>query len=266
MPSTPPQTEVNSAKNPVRRAGAKSWLLRALLWGGGLTQAAIASLLILVAIAMAVAFPNLPDISDLSDYRPKLPLRVFSAEGILLGEFGEERRHLTPIREIPKVMTEAVLSIEDARFYEHGGVDYKGILRAALANLGRIKSQGASTITMQVARNVYLSSEKTYTRKIYEILLTFKLEHMLTKDQILEVYMNQIFLGNRAYGFAAASEAYFGKPLKDITIAEAAMLAGLPKSPSGNNPISNPARARTRQLYICLLYTSDAADDLLCVD
>jgi membrane carboxypeptidase/penicillin-binding protein len=105
-------------------------------------------------------------------------------------------------------------------------------LRAALANLGRLKSQGASTITMQVARNVYLSSEKTYTRKIYEILLTFKLEHMLTKDQILEIYMNQIFLGNRAYGFAAASEAYFDKPLANITIAEAAMLAGLPKAPS----------------------------------
>jgi penicillin-binding protein 1A len=122
--------------------------------------------------------------------------------------------------------------------------------RAALANLGRIKSQGASTITMQVARNAYLSTEKTYTRKIYEILLTFKLEHMLTKDQILEVYMNQIFLGNRAYGFAAASEAYFGKPLKDISIAEAAMLAGLPKAPSAYNPINNPKRARSRQLYI----------------
>lgn len=225
-------------------------LLRLTLWGGGLALAGLLSILIIVAIAMAVAFPNLPDISDLSDYRPKLPLRVFSAEGVLIGEFGEERRHLTPIREIPKVMTEAVLAIEDARFYEHGGVDYKGILRAALANLGRIKSQGASTITMQVARNVYLSSEKTYTRKIYEILLTFKLEHMLTKDQILEIYMNQIFLGNRAYGFAAASEAYFDKPLKDVSIAEAAMLAGLPKAPSAYNPISNPKRAKARQLHI----------------
>ena len=208
------------------------------------------ALLIVIAIAMAVAFPNLPDISELSDYRPKLPLRVFSAEGALIGEFGEERRHLIPIKEIPKVMTDAVLAIEDARFYEHGGVDYKGVLRAALANLGRLKSQGASTITMQVARNVYLSSEKTYTRKIYEILLTFKLEHLLSKDQILEIYMNQIFLGNRAYGFAAASEAYFDKPLKDITIAEAAMLAGLPKAPSAYNPIVNPKRAKTRQLHI----------------
>jgi penicillin-binding protein 1A len=227
-----------------------NWLIRIALWGGGLALAGILALLIVIAIAMAVAFPNLPDISDLSDYRPKLPLRVFSAEGALIGEFGEERRHLIPIKEIPKVMTNAVLAIEDARFYEHGGVDYKGVLRAALANLGRLKSQGASTITMQVARNVYLSSEKTYTRKIYEILLTFKLEHLLTKDQILEIYMNQIFLGNRAYGFAAASEAYFDKPLKDITIAEAAMLAGLPKAPSAYNPIVNPKRAKTRQLHI----------------
>ena len=220
------------------------------LWGSGLMIAGLASILIMVAIALAVAFPNLPDISDLSDYRPKLPLRVYSAEGILIGEFGEERRRLTPIKEIPKVMIDAVLAVEDSRFYEHGGVDYKGVLRAALANLSRVKSQGASTITMQVARNVYLSSEKTYTRKIYEILLTFKLEHMLTKDQILEIYMNQIFLGNRAYGFAAAAEAYFDKGLKDISIAEAAMLAGLPKAPSAYNPINNPKRAKARQLYI----------------
>jgi penicillin-binding protein 1A len=143
-----------------------------------------------------------------------------------------------------------VLAIEDARFFSHGGVDYLGVVRAALANLGRAKSQGASTITMQVARNVYLTTEKSYTRKIYEILLTFKLERSLTKNQILEIYMNQIFLGNRSYGFAAASEAYFGKPLKDISIAEAAMLAGLPKAPSAYNPIVNPTRAKTRQRYI----------------
>ena len=170
--------------------------------------------------------PNLPDISDLQDYRPKLPLRVYSSDGVLMGEFGEERRNLLPIRDMPKVMKDAVLAAEDARFFEHGGVDYIGVIRAGLANVGRAKSQGASTITMQVARNVYLSAEKTYTRKIYEILLTFKLEHMLSKDQILEIYMNQIYLGNRAYGFGAASETYFGKPLKDISIAEAAMLAG----------------------------------------
>ncbi|MFN4119684.1 penicillin-binding protein 1A [Acidovorax sp.] len=225
-------------------------MLRAVLWLLGLITAGAVAVVLTVAVALAVAYPNLPDISDLADYRPKLPLRVYSAEGALLGEFGEERRNLTPISEIPKVMKDAVLAIEDTRFFQHGGVDYKGVMRAGLANLGKVKSQGASTITMQVARNVYLSSEKTFTRKIYEILLTFKLEHLLSKDQILEIYMNQIFLGNRAYGFAAASEAYFGKPLKSISIAEAAMLAGLPKAPSAYNPISNPKRARARQLYI----------------
>lgn len=242
--SSPPPPPPRTSRHPL------IWLGRALLWLAGLAGAAAFCLLALVCVALAVAYPNLPDLAELSDYRPKLPLKVFSAEGVLLGEFGEERRQLLPVAEIPQVMKHAVLAIEDARFYQHNGVDYKGLLRAALANLGRMKSQGASTITMQVARNAYLSSEKTFTRKIYEILLTFKLEHKLSKDQILEIYMNQIFLGNRAYGFAAASEAYFGKPLKDISIAEAAMLAGLPKAPSAFNPIVNPKRARTRQLYI----------------
>ena len=215
-----------------------------------LAGAAVMLVVIAVGIALAVAYPNLPDISELSDYRPKLPLRVYSSDGALLGEFGEERRSLTPIGDIPKVMKDAILAIEDAGFYEHGGVSYKSIARAVLANLGRAKSQGGSTITMQVARNVFLSSEKNYIRKIYEVLLTFKLENSLTKDQILEIYMNQIFLGHRAYGFAAASDTYFGKPLKDISIAQAAMLAGLPKAPSAYNPINNPKRARSRQLYI----------------
>jgi penicillin-binding protein 1A len=250
MSSKQPPSEKKTASDSRQSKKPMHWLLKAFFWLSGLILAGVTCVLIVLAIALAVAFPNLPDISELSDYRPKLPLRIFSAEGILIGEFGEERRHLTPIKEIPKVMTDAVLAIEDARFYEHGGVDYKGVLRAAIANLGRVKSQGASTITMQVARNVYLSTEKTYTRKIYEILLTFKLEHMLSKDQILEIYMNQIFLGNRAYGFAAAAEAYFDKPLKDVSVAEAAMLAGLPKAPSAYNPIVNPKRARTRQLHI----------------
>jgi penicillin-binding protein 1A len=250
MPSDSSSDAPSKSSGPSTQPLWRSRLVRTLLWVGGLSLAGLLSLVTIVGVALAVAYPNLPDISDLSDYRPKLPLRVFSADGLLMGEFGEERRNLTPIREIPKIMVNAVLAIEDARFYSHGGVDYKGLIRAALANLGRVKSQGASTITMQVARNVYLSSEKTFTRKLYEVLLTFKLEHMLSKDQILEIYMNQIFLGNRAYGFAAASEAYFGKPMKDLTIAEAAMLAGLPKAPSAYNPISNPSRARTRQQYI----------------
>ena len=253
MSSTTPPGQ--SGKSPTSKptqppAQPVNWWWRLVFWTGGLALAGVLSLVFLIALAMAVAFPNLPDITEMSTYSPKLPLRVFSSEGYLIGEFGEERRQLTPIKDIPKVMKDAVLAIEDSRFYEHGGVDYRGMLRATLANLGQVKSQGASTITMQVARNVYLSSEKTYTRKIYEILLTYKLEHMLTKDQILEIYMNQIFLGNRAYGFASAAETYFGKPLKDISIAEAAMLAGLPKAPSAYNPISNPKRARSRQLYI----------------
>ncbi|MRD47139.1 penicillin-binding protein 1A [Caenimonas koreensis] len=253
MPSDSPAD--NSASSQPRRDtfGLTGWrraLARFAMWTGGIALAGLVSILIVIGVALAVAYPNLPDVSDLSDYRPKLPLRIYSADNVLIGEFGEERRNLTPIDQIPKVMKDAVLAIEDSRFYSHGGVDYRGLMRAGLANLGRAKSQGASTITMQVARNVYLSSEKTFTRKLYEVLLTFKLEHQLTKDQILEIYMNQIFLGNRAYGFAAAAEAYFGKPMKDLTIAEAAMLAGLPKAPSAYNPITNPSRARARQQYI----------------
>jgi penicillin-binding protein 1A len=229
----------------------------ALIWAGrlvvglaGLAVAGVACVLMAVGIALAVAYPNLPEVAGLADYRPKLPLRVITSDGELIGEFGEERRNLLTINEIPAVMKNAVLAIEDARFFEHNGVDYRGMIRAALANLRQAKSQGASTITMQVARNVYLSAEKSYTRKIYEVLLTFKLEHMLTKEQILEIYMNQIFLGQRAYGFSAASQIYYGKALKDVTIAEAAMLAGLPQAPSAYNPIKNPRRARSRQLHI----------------
>ncbi len=228
----------------------RHWLLRLSLWAAGLGAAGAAGLALVIAVALAMAYPQLPDVSDLAEYRPKLPLRIYSSDKVLIGEFGEERRSFTPIGDVPQVMKNAVLAIEDARFFQHGGVDYLGVIRAGLANVRQLKSQGASTITMQVARNVYLTAEKSYIRKIYEILLTFKLEHLLTKDQILEIYMNQIFLGNRAYGFAAASETYFGKPLKDVTVAEAAMLAGLPKAPSAFNPIANPKRARARQLYI----------------
>lgn len=226
------------------------WITKAAAGFAGLLLAGLAALLMGIGLALAVAYPNLPDVADLADYRPKLPLRVLTDDGQLIGEFGEERRNLLTIKEIPDVMKNAVLAIEDSRFFEHSGVDYRGMLRAALANLGQAKSQGASTITMQVARNVYLSAEKSYTRKIYEVLLTFKLEHLLSKEQILEIYMNQIFLGQRAYGFSTAAQTYFGKQLKDVTIAEAAMLAGLPKAPSAYNPVSNPKRARARQLYI----------------
>ncbi len=235
------------------RPRTSSWvrfLVQAVASVFGLIMAGTLAALMLIALALAVAYPNLPEIGGLADYRPKLPMRIYSADGALLGEIGEERRNFVPASQIPKVMKDAVLAIEDARFYQHSGVDYLGVLRAGLANFGESRSQGASTITMQVARNFYLSTEKTFTRKIYEILLALKIESLLGKDQILELYMNQIYLGQRAYGFASASEVYFGKPLNALSIAEAAMLAGLPKAPSAYNPISNPKRATIRQLYI----------------
>lgn len=206
---------------------------------------------LLGSLALALAWPNLPNLDAMIDYRPRVPLRIFTADKVLIGEFGEERRNVLRLHEIPDVMKSAILAAEDDRFYQHGGIDWTGVARAALANLTQMsKSQGASTITMQVARNFYLSSEKTYTRKFYELLLTFKIEATLTKDQILDLYMNQIYLGHRAYGFAAASRTYFGKPLAEISTAEAAMLAGIPKAPSRFNPIANYERARTRQLYV----------------
>ena len=250
-PSSPPPRR-NNSHHGVRalRGGWAGALLRVIAWICGLAVAGVLGLVILVGIAVAVAYPNVPQIDGLTDYTPKLPLRIYAADGVLLGEFGEERRNFTPIEQMPKVLKDAVLAAEDARFYEHGGVDYKGIVRAALANLRDARSQGASTITMQVAKNFYLSTEKTYTRKIYELLLTWKIERMLTKEQILELYMNQIYLGQRAFGFAAASEIYFGKAVKDLSLAEAAMLAGLPVAPSAYNPIVNAKRATLRQQFI----------------
>jgi penicillin-binding protein 1A len=238
-----------SARPPAKRTLGTQVLRGLMGLFGGLLALGVAGL-ICGGIALAIAYPSLPELDAITDYRPKLPMRVMSADGQLLGEYGDERRQFTPIAEIPQVMKDAVLSIEDARFYQHGGVDYWGVLRAGLAQFGSVGSQGASTITMQVARNFYLSTEKTVTRKLYEVLLAMKIERQLNKDQILELYMNQIYLGQRAYGFAAASEVYFGRPLKEITIAEAAMLAGLPKAPSAYNPIANPRRAKLRQQYI----------------
>ena len=197
------------------------------------------------------AYPNLPSLEILTDYRPKIPLRVYTADGHLIGEFGEERRAFVRIQDVPVVMKQAILAAEDERFYQHPGVDTAGVLRAAWSNvISGGKRQGASTITMQVARNFFLSSEKTLLRKLYEALLAFKIEASLSKDEILQIYVNQIFLGQRAYGFAAASQTYFGKPLTDLSVAETAMLAGLPKAPSAYNPIANPKRAKVRQLYV----------------
>jgi penicillin-binding protein 1A len=205
---------------------------------------------LLGAFILALLYPTLPTLETLTDYQPKIPLRVVSAEGELLGEFGEERRAVVGIHDVPDVMKQAILAAEDERFYQHGGVDYLSVLRAAWTNLTSGTQQGAGTITMQVARNFFLSREKTLTRKLREVLLAWKIEGSLSKDEILELYVNQIFLGQRAYGFAAASQIYFGKPLKDVTVAEAAMLAGLPKAPSSFNPVTNPKRAKARQQYV----------------
>ena len=223
------------------------WILYPILLFTGLVLMACA----MIAMVLILTYPNLPSLEILTDYQPKVPLRVYTADGHLIGEFGEERRAVVAIADVPTVMKQAILAAEDDRFYQHGGIDSLGVLRAAVSNIAGVgKKQGGSTITQQVAKNFFLTSEKTYLRKFYEALLSFKIEHNLSKDQILELYINQIYLGQRAYGFGAAAQIYYGKPLNDITTAEAAMLAGLPKAPSAFNPVVNPKRARLRQQYV----------------
>ena len=250
--SNPPPDDRSRARRPWLRA-VPTWMhlfLRRLAAASVLAVVGMTAAALLAGVAFAIAYPNLPEIDELTDYRPRLPLRVYSSDGVLLGEYGEERRYFLPLDEIPQVMQDALLSVEDARFHRHGGIDYLRVLGAGLRNLAEPLSQGASTITMQVARNFYLPTEKTFTRKLYEMLLALKIESQLSKRQILEAYMNQIYLGQRAYGFAAASEIYFGKRLDEVTLAEAALLAGLPQAPATHNPIVNPQRARARQLVV----------------
>ncbi|MET0983671.1 MAG: PBP1A family penicillin-binding protein [Telluria sp.] len=213
---------------------------------------------ILAAIVLAIAaagvwflfaiLPNVPSIDAVTDYKPKIPLRIYTSDNVLIGEFGEEHRDFVPIAQMPPMMKNAVLAIEDARFYQHKGIDWLGAARAVVSNVrGGFGSGGASTITMQVARNFFLSREKVLSRKLNEVLLAKKIEDALTKDQILELYMNQIYLGQRSYGFSSAARSYFGKKLGELTIAETAMLAGLPQNPSRNNPAVNMKRAKARQ-------------------
>ncbi|WP_437340780.1 penicillin-binding protein 1A [Burkholderia lata] len=246
MQSTTP-TSPPPAPEPKKRP----WWQKVLLGFATMCVALVVAGGLVLGYALVVAWPNMPSLDALTDYRPKVPLRIYTSDHVLIGEFGEERRDVVHFKDVPDSLKKAILAIEDARFYDHGGVDLTGIVRAGFVALTNgHASQGASTITMQVARNFFLSSEKTYTRKIYEMLLAYRIERALTKDQILEVYMNQIYLGQRAYGFASAARVYFGKDLKDITLAEAAMLAGLPKAPSAYNPVVNPKRAKVRQEYI----------------
>ncbi|MDR1530091.1 MAG: penicillin-binding protein 1A [Burkholderiales bacterium] len=218
-----------------------------------MSSAVLGVLLIAVllgAFAVALLYPTLPDLDVLTDYQPKIPLRVVTREGVLIGEFGEERRSVVRIDEVPEILKQAILATEDNRFYSHGGVDYISVVRAIVANITTSSRQGAGTITMQVARNFFLTRERSYLRKLQETLLAWKIEANLSKDEILQLYINQIFLGQRAYGFAAAAKIYFGKNLNELTTAEVAMLAGLPKAPSQYNPLVNPQRARTRQAYV----------------
>jgi penicillin-binding protein 1A len=224
----------------------KRWLiyLASVLFGLALVGA------LLGAFVFALLYPTLPSLEALTDYQPKIPLRILSVEGDLLGEFGEERRAIVKIQDVPLVMRQAILAAEDERFYQHGGVDFVSVARAAFTNVTSGTQQGAGTITMQVARNFFLTRERTLTRKLREVLLAYKIEASLSKDEILELYVNQIFLGQRAYGFAAAAQIYYGKPLAQVDVAEAAMLAGLPKAPSAYNPVVNPKRARSRELYV----------------
>nr|WP_143745760.1 PBP1A family penicillin-binding protein [Massilia sp. KIM] len=196
---------------------------------------------------MTAIMPNVPAIDAVTDYRPKIPLRIYTADKVLIGQFGVEHRDFVPIDKVPPMMKKALLAIEDTRFYEHGGIDWIRAMGAAKSNLGGGFRQGASTITMQVARNFFLSREKVISRKLTEIALAYKIEAALSKDQILELYMNQIYLGQRAYGFSSAARSYFGKSLDQLSLAEIAMLAGLPQNPARHNPVANPKRAEQRQ-------------------
>jgi penicillin-binding protein 1A len=218
-----------------------------LITAAGLT---LAGLIVAGGVYLYLS-PQLPSADTLRDVRYQVPLRVYSRDGKLLAEYGEMRRSPVKLSEVPDLMVKAVLAAEDDRFYEHPGVDYQGLLRAAwhLVTTGR-KTQGGSTITMQVARNFFLGREKTYLRKFTEILLSLKIEHEFTKQEILELYLNKIYLGQRAYGIAAAAQVYYGVELPKLTLAQMAMIAGLPKAPSRYNPIANPPRALERRNYV----------------
>ncbi|UCE30009.1 MAG: penicillin-binding protein 1A [Burkholderiales bacterium] len=254
--SGPGSRRANGSRRARARRGGRAsrrrgTVLRSLLaWLLLLPLVAAVSAVLVGAVALLVANDRLPDVASLVEYRPKVPLRVYTSDGFLIGEFGEERRAVVRIEEVPVVMQRAILAAEDDRFFEHVGIDFIGLMRAVLANLAGDR-QGASTITMQVAKNFFFDEgRRDIAYKVFQMLLALRIEQALTKPQILELYINQIYLGQRAYGFSAAASAYFGKTLPELTVAEAAMLAGLPKAPSRYNPIVNPRRAQIRQRYV----------------
>ncbi|MFZ5547737.1 MAG: penicillin-binding protein 1A [Pseudomonadota bacterium] len=223
----------------------RNWRTWAWIFGVPLSAA-----LVLLALAVALVLPGLPALDKVTDYRPRQPLTVLTRDGVEIAQFGAERRIHLRLAEIPKPLQEAVLAIEDRRFYDHGGIDLRGIARALAVKLGGGRWQGASTITQQVARNFFLSHRRTPERKFKEALLALRIEGALGKDQILELYLNQIYLGQRAYGFGAAAQIYFGKPLAELSLAEHALLAGLPKNPNYANPVVNLSRAQQRQRLV----------------
>ena len=242
------------ARQPGRRrpqAPRRHPVLRFLGWTVALSGTLVVSGALVGIVAYEVASSRLPPLTSLTDYKPKLPMQVFSADGLLIGEYGSEQRTVVSYSSFPEQMRQAILAAEDDDFFTHHGIDLFGVARAVLANVktgGR--GQGASTITMQLARTTFLSRERSFVRKFYEVLLTLRIEQQLSKSQIFEIYANQIFLGQRSYGFATAAQTYFGKPLSELTIGQMAMLAGLPKAPARDNPIANPERAKQRQRYV----------------
>ena len=216
----------------------------------GLTCGLGAGAVLAIAVAVQLVRAELPRLDALTNYQPLQPLRIETADGVEIAQFGPERRHFTPIGQIPRLLQDAVLAVEDSRFRSHRGIDWKGVARALFKAATGGRLEGASTITQQVARNFYLSNRRTPERKFKEVLLSVEIERTLSKDQILELYLNQIYLGQRAYGFAAASEIYFGKPMSALSVAETAMLAGLPQNPAWANPVTHAERARQRQLIV----------------
>ena len=231
----------------LKKPSRDQWIT--IAWVSGFVVCALLAALI---VAIVVVSEQLPELDEITHYQPRQPLEIVTREGIELAQFGPERRRFMPVGEFPDVLKDALISTEDADFRSHNGISIKGIARAMISNLLHHHRQGASTITQQVARNFFLSRKQTLSRKFAEALLAMKIERHLSKDQILELYMNQIYLGQHAYGFEAASLTYFGKPSKQLTAAEAAMLAGLPKNPAGADPADHFEKAKARQLVVLM--------------